>query len=230
MKNQHVLGYIRVSTGDQQNSISLQESKIKAFCELNDYELVDIIIDEGVSGSVPIEKRKGGKKLLEQLQSDKFMVVSWKLDRMFRSAKDCLNTMDYFKATDTHVAFIDLNIDTSTPTGYLVLTMMSAVAELERNMISERITSILQHKKENKEVYSSAPYGFNVKKGKLVVNEKEMTIVRAMFEQKSSGVNLNKIARELNSSKVKSKKGGKWHRHTIKKIIDNDIYGNTGRV
>ena len=202
----------------------MQTRKIKQYCDYREYDLVDIIIDENVSGSVPFNNREGGKKLLEQIQ-DIDQIVCWKLDRMFRDAKDCLNVVDEFKKSETDFTFLDINVDTSSPSGKMVLTMMSAVAELERNQIRERITSVLRHKKEGRKKYSRHnPLGFYCDKGNLKVDRKEMNVVRRIFRLNSEGVDDYRISVILNDEDIKTKTGKKFHAMTIKKILANDIY------
>jgi DNA invertase Pin-like site-specific DNA recombinase len=178
--------YCRVSTSDQDNSIQLQREKCVTFCELKGYDIADIIIDENISGSTKFFERPEGQKVKEILSSGEANhLVTWKLDRLFRNTIDGLQTIETLNTEGHTISIIDFNgmtLDTSSSTGKLFITMVLGFAELERDVIKDRITSVLRNKKEKGEVYSKhAPYGFKKSGKKLKVVDKEMDKVREFF-------------------------------------------------
>jgi len=191
--------YIRVSTSRQDNSEDLQEKKCLAFCESQGYDVVDIIVDSDVSGSKKFWTRKGGCKIRKLIDSGKVnQVVALKLDRMFRSTSDGLITIDDFQKLDIGFSLIDMNLDTRTPSGRMILSVLLAFSEFERNTIRERITSVLRNKRENMEVYSgNPPFGLKKVGNKLKVHEKNMLKVAEVFELKNKGYSVNAISKEL---------------------------------
>lgn len=178
--------YIRVSTGDQENSISMQETKCRAFCEMNGYEITDVLIDEAISGSTDLFEREAGSKLKTMIETHQIdTVVALKLDRLFRNTVNGLQSISYLNSFGKNLSIIDLGgmtVDTSSATGKMFLTMVLGFSELERDTIRDRITSVLRDKKAKGEVYSKhAPYGFKKSGKKLKVVEKEMNKVREFF-------------------------------------------------
>ena len=137
-----IYGYARVSTGRQAESgLSLEEQQrqIAAYSEAHRLGAVDsFFVEKGVSGALELSKRLEGIRLLCALKPGD-VVISSKLDRMFRSARDALNTVKEFETKRISLHFIDLGGDVSTNgVAKLFFTIMGAVAEFERNRISER--------------------------------------------------------------------------------------------
>ncbi len=150
-----VIGYIRVSTDDQARegvSLDAQEARIRAYAEMAGLELVDVIRDAAISGTVPLADRAGGAALLDH---DVDHVIALKLDRLFRDAADALSQTRSWDKAGIALHLIDVGgatINTSTAMGRMFLTMMAGFAELERNLISERTAMALAYKKDRREV------------------------------------------------------------------------------
>ena len=96
------------------------------------------VVDEGVSGSVPLEKRPKGSSLLEEIKPGD-IVIAAKLDRMFRSASDALTTLEKLKSQGITLYLIDIGGNCINGIGKLVFTILSAIAEMERERLRERI-------------------------------------------------------------------------------------------
>jgi DNA invertase Pin-like site-specific DNA recombinase len=135
-------GYARVSTDQQRDSgISLyeQQRKIEARCIENGWTLERVYVDAGVSGSTPLARRPEGVKLLRAVQPGD-VVIAAKMDRMFRSALDALQTIADFKKRRISLWLLDLGNDCSgNGISELIMTVLAAVAQFERGLISERI-------------------------------------------------------------------------------------------
>lgn len=232
---QKAICYIRVSTFEQANfgvSLDAQEEKIKAYCFLNSLEIIEIIREEGVSGSKEFSTRSGGSKLLEFIKKKQAQnIVTLKLDRLFRDAADALNQTKNWDKLGIALHIVDMggtSINTSTATGRLFLTMSVAFAEMELNLIRERTALGMQYKKSKLEVYSPTPFGFQeqlTKDGKVLVQDKKEQEVLLLIKQwRSLGWSLRKIADELTSKNVATKQGGKWFASTVNYILKNDLY------
>lgn len=194
--------YIRVSTGDQSNSLEMQLAKCKQFCEFQNREIVAVFTDEDVSAARNFESRPGGQKLIRAIRKGEVQsVVSLKLDRMFRSVTDGLLTIEDWYKKGITIALLDYGghvLDTSSPTSKAFVTVMLTMAELERNMTADRTKQVLNYKKSKLEVYSgSIPYGFRKKRDKLVPDEKEMEKVRKIYKLRSEGLNYTQIQNEV---------------------------------
>ena len=152
-------------TGFQGVSLENQEQKIRDYCKLKDFEIIEIIQDAGISAKNL--RRPGVQKVLEMAQ-DKMIdaVVVYKLDRMFRSTVDALETTKQFDKWGVSFHSIEETIDTKSAMGKFFFTLTAALAEMEREIIGERTKDVLQRKKANGEVYGHVPFGFKRFKGK----------------------------------------------------------------
>ena len=137
--------YIRVSTDEQARhgvSLDTQEERLRAYCAMRELEVVGVIRDEGVSAFKLLETRPGGAELLRTIAAGKAAhVVALKLDRLFRNAADALSTTEEWSRADVALHLVDMGgaaMDTASPTGRMMLTMLAGFAEFERALISER--------------------------------------------------------------------------------------------
>lgn len=207
-------GYARVSTAEQAAeglSLDAQEAKIRAYAQIHDLKLVEIIREEGASGKSL--KRPELQRLLSLLCSkEREALIVWKLDRLTRSTRDLLHLIeDVFKASNTRLFSISEQIDTETATGKFFLTIMGAMAQMEREVISERTSFALDLKRQREEHLGSIPYGYK-KDGKLLVkDDNEQKWIRKMKKWRKQGLSYADIAFWLNEHRVPSKrKGASW--------------------
>lgn len=128
--------YVRVSTKDQ--TTLNQELILKEYCLRNNIELIKIYKDEGVSGSKT--SRLGLDLMLQDMRQGLFdTIIVWKLDRLGRSTQHLLQILEELQNRKVRLICIDMNIDTETPQGKFFFTIVGAFAELEREIIRERI-------------------------------------------------------------------------------------------
>ena len=185
-----ILGYTRVSTQEQgrPGKVSLpdQERIIKGFAMANGASQYDVQIfsDPGVSGSVPLGERPGGRELLAMAKPGD-TVVAAKLDRMFRSASDALEVAESFKRLKIELVFWDMGPESITRSAVAkcFFTMASAFAELERERIRERIRDGKAGKRaRGGYLGGAAPYGWRVvgegRDARLELNDEEVRIWR----------------------------------------------------
>lgn len=225
------IGYIRVSTAGQRDegvSLKDQAEKIKDYCKFKDIELINIVADEGVSAGIPLKERDGGKELLNRVDNKEVdVIVSVKLDRLFRDAVDCLQNTKDWDNEGIALHLLDLGgntLDTSTATGRMFLTISAGFAEMERNLTKERTKAALQYKKNKKEVYSPTPTGYDRKEDKLEKNEEELDTIRLIKQLREEGYSYKEIANKLNKLGLKTKTGKKFYSASIHYIVNNDLY------
>jgi DNA invertase Pin-like site-specific DNA recombinase len=130
--------YARVSTIGNGQSPEMQLRDFAEFCERRGWAVADRYVDIGISGAK--EKRLELDRLMSDAHRRRFdVVVVWSFDRMARSVSHLLRALETFNALG--IAFVSLReqIDTSTPAGKMVFTVLGAVAELERSLIAERV-------------------------------------------------------------------------------------------
>lgn len=227
------IGYVRVSTEKQSlEGVSLkdQKDKIETYCKLKDMELVEIVTDEGVSAGIPLRERQGGQQLLNKVNKKEIdIIVSVKLDRLFRDAVDCLQNTKKWDNEEIALHLLDFggdSLDTSSPMGRMFLTMSAGFAEMEKSLIQQRTKTALKYKKNKKEVYSTIPLGFDRVNDELKENEEELKIVSFIKQLRKDGLSYNKIAEKSNQLGLKTKKDKKFYASTISYILKNDLYDN----
>src|SRR3954449_7940263 len=140
-----VFGYARVSTARQATegeSLDVQRRMIEGYAHMHGLMLDRIVVEEGVSGSVPLNDRPGGVAMLAKPKTGD-IVIAAKLDRCFRSALDALNVVEQLKPRGVKLHLLDLGGNIAgNGLSKLFLTIAAAFAEAERNSIRERITRL----------------------------------------------------------------------------------------
>src|SRR5712691_7445590 len=207
------VGYIRVSTEKQADhgvSLDAQHAKLTAYAHLYDVELVDIMVDAGVSAKTL--ERPGLQRALAMLrkgQATALLVA--KLDRLTRSVKD-LGTLveEYFSSAGITLLSVADAIDTRTAAGRLVLNVLGSVAQWERETIGERTRDAMAHKRTSGERTSfHAPYGFHLAAdGKtLLTDAAEQALLAAIREARQRGLSQRAVVGELAQQGFTTRKG-----------------------
>jgi site-specific DNA recombinase len=211
------IGYIRVSTEQQANegvSLEAQKAKIAAWCVTNGYELVNVFVDAGISGK-SMDKRPGLQDAMKSLKKG-MALVSYSLSRLARSTKDALSIGETVAKRKADMVSLSEQIDTTTAAGKMMFQMLAVLAEFERNLVAERTTNALQHKKATNQKYTNiTPYGFEAIEGRLVQVQAEAAIVAEIQAARASGNTLQSIADSLNGRGIPTKTGKTWQPATI---------------
>lgn len=209
-----VIGYVRVSSFTQKqknNSIPLQTKKINEYCKLNDYELIDIYKDDGISG-MSLNKRLGYKDMLDYMKENSVDgIVVWSLSRLGRRMKDVIDFMDYLKTNNIKFYSIKENLSNDDKIGSLIMNILSSVNEFEVEVIKQRIKDVKRNKKENGEVYGRLMYGYDNQNGKLIVNKEERNTIKRIKNLRSRGWSWRNISNKLNDDGIRSKEGKIWY-------------------
>jgi putative DNA-invertase from lambdoid prophage Rac len=199
-----VYGYCRVSTDRQADSgISLdeQERKLEARCQENGWHLEHVYVDAGVSGSTPLAKRPQGARLLSALRPGDVMIAA-KMDRCFRSAFDALATIEGFKRRKISLWLLDLGGDVSgNGISELIMTVLAAVAQFERSLISERIKDAKRNlRRGNKHQGGKRPFGWQFgevnghgRARELVPDDAEQAAIADIVSMRGAGATLMDI-------------------------------------
>jgi site-specific DNA recombinase len=222
-------GYVRVSTEEQVSGygIEAQKASIESYAAAMGYELDRIYTDEGVSGAKL--DRPAFNMLREEVKKGTYAgVIVFKLDRISRMLKDILIIKDdEFEPNDTAIISVKEQFDTSTAIGRLFFQMIGSFAEFEREVIKERMTSGKAEKaKQGKFAGGSAPYGYNLKDGELLVNEREAAVVKKVFAMRAAKMTLQAIADYLNQNRIPTKRGGRWSKVHIRDMINREPFYN----
>lgn len=217
-----VIGYVRVSTsGQAEEGISLdnQIQKIKGYCEVNDLELVDVVIDEGMSAK-DLKGRPQALALIERSKAEKLGVVVYKLDRMFRNTVESITTIEALEKSGVPFHSINEKLDTSSAMGKFFLTMISAMAELERNVISERTKDALQNKKAQGKRVGNIAFGYCLAEDgeTLIEDPQEQEILKTIKKLRKKGISFQKIADYLNKKGKLTRRGNDYKKSTVRNL------------
>ncbi len=138
--------YVRVSTQDQE--VDMQLSDLRRYCKQRGFEIYKEYSDVGISGTK--DKRPGLDELMADARKRRFdAVLCWRFDRFARSTKHLIISLEEFRNLGIDFVSFQENIDTSSPLGKAIFTIVSAISELERNIILERVRAGLKRAKEN---------------------------------------------------------------------------------
>ena len=221
--------YIRVSTDEQVRegySIDAQRRVLNAWAVVKGADQVFEFVDEGYSAKNL--NRPGVQRLIQACNRRELsMVIVWKTDRLTRNLRDLLMIMeDVFR--DNSVEFVSCteSIDTSTPAGRLVLNMLGAVAQNERENTSERTSMVMREMaKEARHLGGRPPYGYAVgSDGKYEIVPHEAEAVRMIFARKRSGASYAELISALESSGHRTRSGRPFCKNTILDMLRNEKY------
>jgi putative DNA-invertase from lambdoid prophage Rac len=180
-------------------SLDVQRRQIEGYGLMHGLMLAEVLVEEGVSGSIPVEDRPIGGQLFAKLQRGD-IVIAAKLDRLFRSALDALKVVESLKGKGVKLHLLDLGGDIAgNGISKLFLTIAAAFAEAERDRIRERIGQVkADQKARGRYLGGSIPFGYRLgDDGELVPHEPEQAAIREMVAMKAQRLSLRAIAAEL---------------------------------
>jgi len=226
--------YPRVSTEMQVDGYSLdgQKHSLNRFADREEMEIVNIYEDAGKSGK-SIEGRPAFKQMLSDIENGLEIdyILVYKLSRFGRNAADILNSLEHVQAFGVNLICIEEGIDSSQTSGKLLISVLSAVAEIEReNIIEQTMNGRKEKARQGGWNGGFAPYGYFLKDKQLFIQEDEAVAIRIIFDKYLNGnMGFVKIAKYLNFQgieKVQRKNGtlSQWGVHLVRMIIDNPVY------
>ena len=231
MTSKHYVGiYVRVSTQEQAregHSVQEQESRLRAYCEAKDWNIVRVYIDGGFSGSNM--ERPELKRMLKDIDDGKIKtVLVYKLDRLSRSQKDTLHLIEeVFIKKGIDFVSMNENLDTSTPYGRAMIGILSAFAQLEREQIRERMN--MGRVGRAKEGYFHGggfiPIGYDYTNGELLLNDYEHMQIRKIFKMYVDDHQpINAIKKYLNDAGYTHGNRKKWTDTMVRSCLFTPLY------
>jgi DNA invertase Pin-like site-specific DNA recombinase len=211
--------YARVSTAMQVSdgvSLDVQERQLLTAAEFHGFETWEVIREEGKSGK-SVKGRPVLQKALKDLESkvaDALIVT--RIDRLARSTSDFLQIVDQANKQGWRLIMLDLNLDTSSYQGRFVVTVMSALAEMERGIIAARQKDVHKDRRDRGIVWG-------VDMGPK--NKTPAEVKERILSERNRGRAYGKIAEELNKDEIPTQNGRKWYASTVKNIVDATIVG-----
>ncbi|NMA84949.1 MAG: recombinase family protein [Epulopiscium sp.] len=227
--------YTRVSTSMQIDGYSLdaQKTRMKAFADYNEYEIVGEYEDAGKSGK-SVEGRVEFNRMMDDIKSGKdkvSFVLVFKLSRFGRNAADVLSTLQTMQDFGVNLICVEDGIDSSKDAGKLMISVLSAVAEIEReNIRIQTMEGRIQKAREGKWNGGFAPYGYKLVDGKLEINEEEAYAIRVIFDQYvNTSIGANGISKYLENCGIRKipRQNGKnplFDAGLIRRILKNPVY------
>jgi site-specific DNA recombinase len=216
-----LIGYIRVSTASQEDNTSLAEQRrrIEAYCCAFGHELVAVF--EEVGSGKDAESRPQLQAALKTVRESVDGIIAAKLDRLARNTRDVLELVeDTLQPANKALILLDLQVDTSTPTGRMILTVMAAVAQLERDVINERTQGGRKAKAgAGGYAYGSPAFGQVAIGGALVEDEDEQVIIDIIRRHHQSGKSTVQIAAWLNEHGHTTKRGQQWFPAQVGRVL-----------
>ena len=227
--------YTRVSTTVQVDGFSLdaQRDKLLKYAAYQDMEIVGEYSDAGRSGK-NIEGRPDFQRMLSDIENQKDniqFVLVFKLSRFGRNAADVLNSLQLMQDFDVNLICVEDGIDSSKDSGKLVISVLSAVAEIEReNILVQTMEGRRQKAREGGWNGGFAPYGYHLADGKLEIAEDEAEAIRVIYDKYvNTTMGMNSIAKYMNEQGYikKKRQNGSLSRFSygfIQDILENPIY------
>ncbi len=214
--------YTRVSTSDQASegfSLEEQERRCRAEADAEGWD-AEVFQEAGVSGK--LASRPALDRMLARL--DEFdVIICYSLDRLGRSTANLLKLYDRIEVAGVRLIFIRERLDTSTPVGRLLRTVLSAIAEFEREMIVDRAKGGIGARARSGKPWGAPKYGYlRGGDGDWVQDPFEAEIVQRILRYRvERRLSYSRIARTLIAEKVPTRSGGNWTATTVKKICEN---------
>jgi len=219
------IGYARVSTDKQAErgvSLEAQTEKIRAMALVHDAELLDIIVDGGESAKSL--NRPGMQRLLALVDSGavKTVIVA-KLDRLTRSVKDLCELLERFDRRGVALVSVAESLDTGSAAGRLVLNIMTAVSQWEREAIGERTRDALGHKRSQRERVGNIAFGYRLAPDGVHVepDDAEQGAIGTIRRLRASGRTLRQIATDLNQEGHRTRRGSEWRLESVARVVQS---------
>ena len=234
-KQQKCYIYTRVSTSMQVEGYSLdaQKDKLKKYADYQEMSIVGEYSDEGKSGK-SVEGRPQFKQMLADVESGKDnvdYVLVFKLSRLGRNAADVLSSLQKMQDYGVNLICVEDGIDSSKDAGKLMISVLSAVAEIEReNILVQTMEGRRQKAGEGRWNGGFAPYGYQLVNGELIIAEDEAEIIRIIYDKfVNTTMGMAAIAAFLNNSGYKKKLRQNntiegFSTSFVKGVLDNPIY------
>jgi len=225
--------WIRVSTEEQAQGESPEnhEHRARMYAELKGWQVVELYDLSGVSGKSVIDHPEA-KRMLADVASGKIKALIFsKLARLARNVRELLDIADHFQKHNANLVSLEESIDTSTPAGRLLFTVIGALAQWEREEISARVAaSVPVRAQQGKPTGGKGPFGYMWKEKKLVINPDEAPVVQELFKVFLETRKLQTTARIMNERGYRTRNGARWGKTTVKRILTDPTYRGMKRA
>ena len=225
------VGYLRVSTEEQAQSgfgLDAQDEAVRKYAEAVGLELIDVIADPGISGTTRPADRPGFREVMALAADRRFSVLLVKrFDRLARNIALAVTTSaELDTAHGVTIRSVTEAIDTGSPSGKLIFSVFSAMAENEREAIVDRTKGgRMQKAGQGGFAGGCIPYGYlSDGKGGLAIDDRHAPTVVRIFSENGAGRGLQAIADGLNREGIPSPRGRRWWPSNVSYILGNAVY------
>ena len=227
-KKRKVAAYCRVSTDsdDQANSFESQQRYFKQYIEHHpDWELYEIFADEGISGTNTIKRKQFNRMIACAKNGDFDLIITKEISRFARNTLDSIYYTRDLRKHGVAVIFMNDGINTMDGDAELRLAIMSSIAQEESRRTSERVKWGQKRQMEQGVVFGRSMLGYDVRGGKMYINEEGAKIVRLIFHKfVNEGKGTHVIARELREEGIRPMRVKEWQNTVILRVIRNEKY------
>jgi len=219
--------YTRVSSENQVNegaSLDAQLQSLRDYCKLKGWTIYKEYIEAGRSGRNT--KRPQYQQMLDDIDNYD-MILVYRLDRLHRSLINSLRLLELLDSKNKHFASLSQSIDTSSSYGRVFYQISQAFAELESNLIGERITACKEYRASHNDGYQGGNriLGYDcIGNNTFIINPDESQTVKRIFDLYQQNPNLSAIAKQLNDEHIQTKQHKTFYPSTIKTILTNPFY------
>src|ERR671916_2046667 len=190
-KPERVALYMRVSSEEQRDreTIQIQREFLEQYRRLYELDVADVYEDDGVSGTIPLHERPGGRRLLEDAKEGKFSaVLVYKLDRLGRRLLVIVDAHDRLETSGVSLRSATEPIDTSNPGGRLIFQMLASFAAYDRESILERTRAGVTRAFRRGTQMGFLPFGYRTNEGgELEIVAEEAELIREIIEEVADG-------------------------------------------
>jgi len=218
--------YLRISTKKQKEGLGLKEQEeiCRGYCELKNLEIFETYSDQ-ISGTTEWYKRKNMKKMMEDIQNNKFQcLIVYSFDRISREMFVTLEIIKIIQSHSIDVIVCKQEIDTSTDVGKIKMAFYTAIAQADLKTIKDRLKMGRDVKAASHgDIGGKLPYGYVRKEKDIEIDPDKANIVKFIFDSHTKKISMNKIAKILTESKIKTSRGNDiWYSSSIQTILDNE--------
>jgi len=222
LKTKTAVGYVRVSTGDQVEGISLaaQRTKIRQYARLHGLRLLEIVSDDGKSAKT--FDRVGIQRLFRMLDEEEVsVVIVAKLDRATRGGAGALDDfLGRLKRRSVELVSIAENLDTGSASGLLFARLLALIAQWEREIISERTRDALDElRRQGKRISKVPPLGFRFVRGRVVKDDRETKVIREAMRLRRRQVSIRKIGERLAARGMRTRVGTPYGISGVQRLL-----------
>lgn len=230
----HVAAYLRVSTDMQARSglgRGAQLAKVEAMATVKGWPAPVVYLDDGLSGAKETRDRPALAQMMAAAAAGEIdAIIINSIDRLARKARLTLELAEEMTRYGVTLVSCKESIDTATPAGQMILAVLAAMAQFERDLTSERtIAALAEHSRRDGESGGRLPYGYVREEKHLRVDRDQARIIRRIFVLRAEHLTLRAIATQLNKRRYASPQGQHWHHSSVAAVLANEDYYRGGQ-